>query len=160
LIGGPVFLFMDSVQRRQVAEAFTRTINLSADRVLEVSDQIQDRANARPDLTVLCKFDRSMQVRRLKNISPRNWNPSDWNNASAILDQIAALKTSTRQVENILALAVLGVESDGLKDALKFLSEAYAEPELVEIAAPVAAPKPTLPERQSGKGNNSNGRRN
>jgi hypothetical protein len=142
-------------ERQQLANDFARTINLSPDDVLRVSDRIQHNAKARPDLVAQCKFGRSIQVRRLKTQSHKHWNGTDWAAARAIVDEIAYLQKQPPSTGVVLSLAVLGVSTDTLDDALAVLEEREL------MAAPVAADEgqpqghaqaiTTRPERQSGQ---------
>ena len=120
---------LTTTQRAELALRFTAQIQMSADRVLELHDHIQQRNNRRPDLTHLCKFGRSMQVRRLKSVATRHWNQADWSNAQAVLDEVVTLEAQGPGVENVLALAVLGVESDALTEAMSALERDLADVE-------------------------------
>jgi len=143
---------MDNAQRRQIAAEILTTVTMGPDEVLAMSDRIQAKRQARPELTALCKFGRSMQVRRLRNNGPKNWNPADWACAQAVLDEVAALRRDAGQPEQALALAVLGVRTDGLERALAALEQRDDDPALVAgIGAGRPADKPLPPERHSGK---------
>lgn len=135
---------MFNEKRKQISAEFSQLVTLSPDTVLQVSDRIQGKAKDQPELVSLCKFGRSMQVRRLKNISSKNWNPSDWSNAQAIIDEVISLRKQAHSPAAVLALAVLGAEADTLNETLALLDHKQAIP--VEMTEPT-----TRPERQSGK---------
>jgi hypothetical protein len=113
---------MHIADRLRIANEFGQQVQMGPERVLELSDRIHNLGHDKPGLIALCKFGRSIQVRRLRTVATKHWNPSDWVAVQAILDEIASLKKDAGQTENILALTVLGVECDGLNAALELLS--------------------------------------
>lgn len=133
-------------ERVTVARQFLDTVTVSPDRVLEISDYIQEAGKYRQALISLCKFGRSMQVRRLRSVSSRHWNNSDFSNAQSILEEITHLLKQQAKPENALALAVLGVEVEELDNALALLT---ASPSANSGDPPVANPGP--PEPRSGE---------
>ena len=138
---------MDKAHRDQLAADFHSTVTSTGDAVLAAHDRIQHWAKTRPEFVARCKFGRSMQVRRLKNVQPKHWNPTDWAGAEAVLVEIENLRKTAHDPACVLALAVLGVETDDLPAVLALL-----ESKPVDDAAPVAADtKPRPPERQSGQ---------
>lgn len=138
---------MQHTERLRISKEFGKQVLMSPDRVLEMSDRIQDKGKHHPDLIALCKFGRSMQVRRLRTVRWASWNHTDFVNAQAILDEIASLKKHANKPDYALGLAVLGVEVDALNDALQLIEELPKE--LADIQS---AQTPTRqPEPQSGK---------
>lgn len=124
-------------------------------------DTIQHRVRVWPELTALCKFGRSMQVRRLRTVPHKSWKQVDFTASQGIVDEVNSLQAQPDSPAKFLGLAVLGVESDGLEKAMALLSQPRrdesTEPlsELSGTPVPVASiePQPTRPERQSGKRN-------
>lgn len=114
--------------RKKIVEEFGATVTMGPDRVLEMSNRIQRSGKRHPGLVRACKFGRSMQVRRLKTISAKNWNPTDWKAAESILEEIAWLRKHENGPVQALGLAVLGVEVKGLEEARAML-EAMPEEE-------------------------------
>lgn len=139
---------MQHTERVRIANDFGKQVLTTPDRVLAFADLIQEKGKQHADLIVHCKFGRSMQVRRLRSVRWRSWNPSDFLHAQDILDEIAALKKHADKPDYALALAVLGVEVDALNDALALLK--VLPDELPEGEKPAAA-TPRLPEPKSGK---------
>jgi len=140
-------------ERPAIAEEFSKQVTLSPERITALSDQIQDRGRNRPDLIEHCRFGRSMEARRLREVSSRYWNNADWNKAEQILDLIAQFRAH-KGPEYTLALAVLGGGEEGLDEALASLDrpfEDYAGDEPAASASVVVTGAPTRPERQSGK---------
>lgn len=140
-------------QRIALAQRFTEVVVTSPDRVLNLADRIQDRDKHKPELTALCKFGRSMQVRRLRSVAPRNWHQGDYSNAESILEEIDSLIKNEAKPENALALACLGVEVEELDNALVLIGAVQSSE--ASGHAPVEIHR--RPEPQSGKEpNNAN----
>jgi len=111
---------MDFTQQKQIISDFQKRVTMTPDRVLNLADQIQELGRSRPE-TALCKFGRSMQVRRLRSVRPQSWNRSDFSNAQNIVTEIDSLTDKAKTDEGALALAVLGVETEHLDEALAAL---------------------------------------
>lgn len=143
---------MQNEERLKIIQEFAATVRMGPGRVLAISDRIQQAAHRRPELTARCKFGRSGQVRRLRTIAAKHWNGSDWTVAQAVLDEVASLKAEADTPGRELALAVLGVEADGLEAALVELEGAGTAPQQAAEAWDITrAPNITRPERQSGR---------
>jgi hypothetical protein len=146
---------MQNEERLKIVQEFAQTVRMGPERVLAISDRIQQAAHRRPELTARCKFGRSGQVRRLRTIAAKHWNGSDWTVAQAVLDEVASLKAEADTPTRNLALAVLGVEADGLEAALGELEGTRELEGTLESPAEARditrAPNITRPERQSGR---------
>lgn len=150
---------MHIADRIRLAQEFGLAVQMGPERVLTLSDRIANAGHDHPELIARCKFGRSIQVRRLRTVAAKHWNPSDWVAVQAVLDEIALLKTAEHQPENILALAVLGVESDELEKVLaqldgKAVTQLEVSAESEALVSPAAVSSYTRPERQSGKRRN------
>ena len=137
---------MDFQTQKQVVSDFLSRVNMSADRVLELSDQIQNRAKAHPELTAACQFGRSMQVRRLLSVRPQSWNQTDYSNAQEIVISIESHLKHKDEEAHALALAVLGVETTSLDAALRALELKLTSDSELTISQEVD--QTTLPEGQ------------
>lgn len=148
-------------ERPAIADEFSKQVTLSPERITELSHQIQERGRNRPDLLEHCRFGRSMEARRLREVSSRYWNNADWNNAETIIDLIAQFRAHAGP-EYTLALAVLGGGEEGLDEALQALDlpfEDYAGDTLAASASVVVTEAPTRPERPSKDGPRKSGNR-
>ena len=110
-------------EQKRIGREFPRVVTMGPDRVLAVSDLIQGQAQQAPRLTAMCKFGRSMQVRRLKTIGTGRWNAGDWKAAESILVEVESLMKGAEHPAQALGLAVLGVEVEALDEALAMLAE-------------------------------------
>ena len=149
---------MDYQTQLRIAREFLARVTMSPDRVIQLADQIQEQGKAKPELIAECKFGRSMQVRRLRSVAPRNWNPGDYHNADNILTEIGEVIMQDGEgwdAQRVLALTVLGVESEHLDRALAILtnqSPGNCNPPIDSSAGkPADKPQPRQPEPQSGK---------
>lgn len=139
---------MDRATQQQVIKDFRDRVTSSEDRVLNLSDQIHELSKKNYELTALCQFGRSMQVRRLLGVRPQSWNPTDFSNADAVVTSIDHHMKNSSEDAHVIALAVLGVEVEGLERALSKLG--------IEQAISNEIEKITLPEGQSGMNGDSN----
>lgn len=151
---------MDFQTQKQIAADFLKRVTMSADRVLALSDQIHEASRDHLELTALCQFGRSMQVRRLRSVRPQNWNQTDYSNAQQICTSIESLIKDSHKDDHALALAVLGVETTQLDAALRSLNGARLKSDITsELTTSIEVEKITLPEGQSGMNGDSNASR-
>ena len=137
-------------QREQTAGVFHQVVTMGPGRVLAVSDRIRHIGQGQPDLVARCQFTRSIQARRLKTVAWKHWQASDWVSAQAILAEVAALQPEPASHGRTLALAVLGVETEGLDGLMDELEDKQAPPAAATLAPAAAArpdpaPQPTRP---------------
>lgn len=128
-------------QAKESHAALLEAVNLSAEQMQVYSDRIQKRARARPDLTRLCEFTGTIQVRRLLLVPPTAWQMLEVRWARHLLAKLNELK-QVESTENTLALACLGYarkgadESQPLDYALVMLDAEPAKQAEEEVPSP------------------------
>lgn len=95
-----------------------QAVNLTADAMQSLSDRLQKRVKAAPDLLALCEFSATIQVRRLLQVPPRAWQVLEVRWCMQILEKLDTLKKQ-KGPEATLALACLGFARGDLPKALK-----------------------------------------
>ena len=106
-------------------------INLTIGQTQAYSDQIQKRTKAHPELTALCDFTATMQIRRLRTVPPLTWTPLESRWCTQMVNRLGDLKKNKSPAAT-LALACLGYERKGLDKALKAL-DLQAEQEVQDV---------------------------
>lgn len=141
---------MQPLRKQAIAgrERLENDINLTVAQTQAYSDQIQKRAKAQPELTALCDFTATMQIRRLRTVPPLTWTPLESRWCTQMVNRLADLKKNKSPAAT-LALACLGYERKGLDKALKALdlqaeqeapSPPPSPPPAESLAEPMAEP--------------------
>jgi len=113
---------MQPLRKQAIAgrERLENDINLTVAQTQAYSDQIQKRAKTHPELTALCDFTATMQIRRLRTVPPLTWTPLESRWCTQMVNRLGDLKKNKSPAAT-LALACLGYERKGLDKALKAL---------------------------------------
>lgn len=119
-------------------EKLTQAVNMSAEETLATSDRIQKRVKVHPELTALCEFSGTMQMRRLLTIPHRVWKVMELRWAEQMLAKLTKLKKDS-SAGATLALACLGYARHDLAQVLAKLD---ADPEPEPVKKPTAKKAP------------------
>jgi hypothetical protein len=111
-----------------------------------LSDRLQKRVKAAPELTVLCEFSATIQVRRLLQVPPRAWQVLEVRWCAQILEKLETLKKQ-KGPEATLALACLGFARGDLPKALKAVG-LDPTPTPAEMPEPLIKPLAETPDEE------------
>ncbi|HNB50338.1 MAG TPA: hypothetical protein PK530_00265 [Anaerolineales bacterium] len=121
-------MFNSRTQALENHAKLLEAVNLTAEEMQAYSDRIQKRAHAVPELTGLCEFSATIQLRRLLSVPARTWGATEIRWSTQLLDKLTGLKKRDGHAAT-LALACLG----------------YARPDLPLALDAIQAPVPPLP---------------
>lgn len=110
-------------------------VNMTADEMQSLSDRLQKRVKAVPDLLAQCEFSATIQMRRLLQVSPRAWRALEVRWCAQMLEKLDTLKKQKGHPAT-LALACLGFRRGDLPKALDAAGVAPLTP-------PAETPEPT-----------------